>query len=138
MLWTVAETPVAIVSGVEARMLEAEAQLRAQNAAGALATLNAARTTVAGLTPLTDAGTDAARVDQLFRERAFWLFGRGNRTGDLRRLIRQYQRPAASVFPTGAWHKGGSYGTDVTIPVPLSEQNNPNVPAAGACIDRNA
>ncbi|MGQ0764813.1 MAG: hypothetical protein ACT4OZ_04010 [Gemmatimonadota bacterium] len=138
MLWTAAETPVAIVSGIEARLIEAEAQLRTQNNTGALATLNAARATVTGLAPLADAGSEAARVDQLFRERAFWLFGRGTRTGDLRRLMRQYGRSASSVFPTGAWHKGGNYGTDVTIPVPLSESNNPNVPAGGACLDRNA
>jgi hypothetical protein len=43
-------------------MIEAEAQLKAGQAAAALATLNAARTTVTGLTPLADAGTDPARV----------------------------------------------------------------------------
>lgn len=119
-------------------MIEAESQLKAGNAAAALATLNAARSTVAGLSPLVDAGSDAARVDQLFRERAFWFYGRGRRMGDLRRLVRQYGRSQASVFPTGAWHKGGNYGTDVNFPVPQAEDNNPNVPAGGACIDRNA
>ena len=78
----------------------------------------------------------SSRVDQLFRERAFTLFGRGTRTGDLRRLIRQYARTANAVFPTGAWHKGGNYGTDVTLPLPLAETNNPNA-GAGVCIDRN-
>ena len=119
-------------------MIEAEAQLRGGNATQALATLNAARATVTGLAPLADAGSAAARVDQLFRERAFWLFGRGNRVGDLRRLIRQHGRTANSVFPTGPWHKGGSYGTDVNFPVPLAEANNPNVSASNTCIDRNA
>jgi hypothetical protein len=71
MMWPTAETSVTIISGIEARLIEAEAQLKAGDAAGALATLNAARTTVAGLAPLTDAGSDAARLDQLFRERAF-------------------------------------------------------------------
>ena len=137
MIWTALESPVTITSGIEARMIEAEAQLRAGNNAGALATLNAARATVTGLTPLTDAGTDVARVNQLFRERAFWFFGRGYRVGDLRRLIRQYGRSANSVFPTGAWHKGGNYGTDVTIPVPQAEENNPNVQAGKTCLDRN-
>ena len=98
--------------------------------------MNALRATFTGLTPLTDAGTEATRVNQLFRERAFTLFGRGTRTGDLRRLIRQYARTAATVFPTGAWHKGGNYGTDVTLPLPLAETNNPNA-GAGVCIDRN-
>ena len=95
------------------------------------------RATFTGLTPLAAASTDAARVDQLFRERAFSLFGRGTRTGDLRRLIRQYNRLPASVFPVGAWHKGGNYGPDVTIPLPLAEANNPNA-GAGMCLDRNA
>ncbi|HEY7767743.1 RagB/SusD family nutrient uptake outer membrane protein, partial [Longimicrobium sp.] len=139
-LWTAQETPVIIVGGVEARLIEAEAQLRAGGATAALATLNATRRaffTTAQLPDLAPAGTDAGRVDQLFRERAFWLFGRGHRTGDLRRLIRQYGRPANTVFPTGAWHKNGSqYGTDVTMPNPSAELNNPNVQQL--CIDRNA
>ncbi len=54
----------------------------------------------------------------------------------MRRLIRQYGRTAASVFPTGAWHKGGNYGVDVTLPLPLAETNNPNT-GAGICTDRN-
>jgi hypothetical protein len=138
LLWPARETPVAIVSGVEARLIEAEAQLRAGNATASLATLNAARGTVTGLQPLTDAGTETARVNQLFRERAFWLFGTGHRVGDLRRLIRQYNRPANSVFPTGTWNKGGAYGSDVNFPVPQAEENNPNVPSGNTCIDRNA
>ena len=136
-LWPARETSAPIVAGIEARLIEAEAQLRAGNTDGSLATLNALRATFTGLAPFAAAATDAARVDQLFRERAFSLFGRGTRTGDLRRLIRQYNRPPASVFPVGAWHKGGNYGPDVTIFLPLAEANNPN-PGAGACIDRNA
>jgi hypothetical protein len=138
-LWTVNTSTVTIISGIEARMIEAEAQVKAGQPAAAIATLNAARATVTGLTPLTDPGTDAARVDLVFRERAFWLFSTGHRTGDLRRLVRQYGRAATSVFPTGAWHKGGSYGSDVTVPIPQAEQNNPNLPsAATTCIDRVA
>ena len=136
-LWTTAETSFPLLVGAEARLIEAEAQLRAGNVAASLATLNALRATFTGLAPLTDAGTDAARVDQLFRERAFTLFGRGTRTGDLRRLVRQYNRPASTVFPIGAWHKGGNYGSDVTIPLPLAETNNPET-GAGVCLDRNA
>jgi hypothetical protein len=137
LLWPTAGSPVTIVSGIEARMIEAEAQLAATDAAAALATLNAARATVTGLAPLTDAGSAPARVDQLFRERAFWFFATGHRLGDLRRLIRQYGRSSDTVFPTGPWHKGGNYGSDVNIPIPQAEQNNPNV-SANTCIDRNA
>jgi hypothetical protein len=139
-LWPARETSVTIVGGVEARLIEAEAQLRAGGAAAALLTLNATRRaffTAAQLPDLTLATTEAGRVDQLFRERAFWLFGRGHRTGDLRRLIRQYGRSPNTVFPTGTWHKNGSqYGPDVTMPNPSAELNNPNVQQL--CIDRNA
>lgn len=136
-IWPARESSVAVISGQEARLIEAEAQLAAGNTTGSLATLNALRATVTGLTPLTDAGTTAGRVDQLFRERGFTLYGRGIRTGDLRRLIRQYGRSAESVFPTGAWHKGGTYGSDVNFPIPQAEANNPTS-GAGVCIDRKA
>lgn len=135
-IWPARESSVAVLTGAEARLIEAESQLAAGNTAGSLATLNALRATVSGLTPLADAGTTAARVDQLFRERAFSLFGRGTRTGDMRRLIRQYGRAATSVFPTGTWHKGGNYGSDVNFPIPFAETNNPTA-GAGVCIDRN-
>jgi starch-binding outer membrane protein, SusD/RagB family len=139
MLWATRDAPVSIMRGVDARMLEAEAKLRANDAVGALATLNTARATVTGLAPLVLAATEAARVDQLFRERAFWQFNRGYRTGDLRRLVRQYSRAANTVFPTGEWHKSGIYGTDVNLPIPFHETNNPNLPAAAStCIDRDA
>jgi hypothetical protein len=137
LIWPTRDSAVTIVGGIEARMIEAEAQLKT-DATGAttLATLNAARATVTGLTPLVDAGSQTAREDQLFRERAFWFFGTGHRMGDMRRLIRQYQRAANTVFPTGAWHKGGNYGSDVNFPVPQAELNNPQV--SSTCIDRNA
>lgn len=138
LLWPTRDSSVFIVSGIEARLLEAEAQIRANPGTGGtyLAILNALRATVTGLAPLTDAGTDDGRVDQLFRERAFWLFGRGHRLGDLRRLVRQYSRPEASVFPNGAYHKGGNYGSGSNFPNPQAEDNNPNV-TGGGCIDRN-
>jgi hypothetical protein len=135
-LWPLRESSVPIASGSEARLIEAEAQLRAGNTTASLATLNTLRGTFS-MPALMDAGTPVARENQLFRERAFTLFGRGTRTGDLRRLVRQYGRTANAVFPTGAWHKGGNYGSDVTLPLPLAEQNNPTA-GAGVCIDRNA
>jgi hypothetical protein len=136
-LWRAQTSSVTILNGVEARLIEAEALLKAGQPAAAIATLNAARATVPGLTPLIDPGTDAARVDLVFRERAFWMFSTGHRTGDLRRLVRQYNRPANTVFPSGTWHKGGQYGSDVNVPIPQAEQNNPNLSSsATTCIDR--
>ena len=142
LIWPTRDSSVAIASGIEARMIEAEAALKANDVAGFVAKLNQARTEggVVGLAAnFTDPGNATARVDLLFRERAFWLFGRGYRVGDMRRLIRQYGRAASAVFPTGAWHKGGNYGPDVNFPVPQAEQNNPNVSGGqSACTDRNA
>ncbi|HEX9129638.1 MAG TPA: hypothetical protein VF850_10775 [Gemmatimonadaceae bacterium] len=124
-----------IADGVEARLIEAEASLNAGDAAGALTTLNALRSNAAllalrgyaanSLPPLTLQATAAAQQDQLFRERAYWLYLTSHRLGDLRRLVRQYTRPVNTVFPNGAYFKGGLYGTDVNVPVPQQEQNNP-------------
>jgi hypothetical protein len=144
LIWTTNGTSVEITSGVEARLIEAYAQIMANDAAY-LTTLNTLRTTggVAGLpATLTDPGTEATRLDQLYRERAFWLFGKGHRLGDLRRLIRLHARAEASVFPIGAHPKGGAYGSAVNFPIPQAEDNNPafTTPAAnsGRCIDRSA
>jgi hypothetical protein len=128
--------PVTIADYVEAQLIVAEAQLKANDPAY-LTTLNNLRANYASpaLPALTDPTTVAARQDLLFRERGFWLFARGNRLGDLRRLIRQYGRTPASVFPTGTYVKGGSYGPDVNFPMVQAEQNNP---AFSSCIDRNA
>lgn len=135
-------SPIVIADGVEARLIEAEAALKSGDAAGALAILNALRSNTAllslrgyaagSLPPLLLQATPDAQVDQLFRERAYWLYLTSHRLGDLRRLIRQYGRPVNSVFPNGLYFKGGTYGTDVNVPVPQQEQNNPNY-VPGAC-----
>ena len=83
---------------------------------------------VNGLAPLSDPGTDAARLALLFHERGYWLYLTGHRQGDLRRLIRNYGRPTATVYPTGSYPLFGSfsrYGSDVTAPIPGSERANP-------------
>lgn len=138
---------ITIADGVEARLIEAEAALNAGNPVGALNTLNALRSDAAllalrgypagSLPPLTLQLGATAQVDQLFKERAYWLFLTSHRLGDLRRLIRQYGRSAESVFPTGPYFKGGNYGTDVNSPIPQQEQNNPNY-VAGACKQNEA
>jgi hypothetical protein len=140
-IWPARDNPVTIVGGVEARMIEAEAAFSAQGYLLMIQKLNQARTEggVAGLpATLTDPGTDPARVDLIFRERAFWMFGTGHRVGDLRRLIKYHGRTAESAFPTGGWHKGGDYGPDVNFPVPQAEETNPNVTAGNTCTDRAA
>jgi hypothetical protein len=134
-IYPTGDTPVPLATGIMARMIEAEAVLEANNITLFLDRLNTARQTVAGLTPLTDPGTTAARVDLLFRERAFWFWLTGTRLGDMRRLIRQYGRGAESVFPTGPYFKGGVYGTDVNLIPNSAERNNP---AYTGCANRDA
>lgn len=127
--WPTRTSSVNLMTGIEARLIEAEAAFKAADYPKMVAKLNQARTEggVAGLAAdLTDPGTDAGRVDLIFRERALWMYGTGHRLGDLRRLVRTYQRPAESVYPTGTWWKGGNYGTDVNLPIPQSEETNPN------------
>jgi hypothetical protein len=73
-------------------------------------------------------------VDLLFKERAMWMFLTAHRLGDLRRLVRQYGRAADSVFPSGAYFRGGSYGSDVNLP-PNQNEANAN-PVWKGCTDR--
>ena len=137
---------IPVATGIEARLVEAEAELQAGNyggAGGTLEILNALRATMAPedatLAPLPAVATLEDQVNQLFYERAFWLYLTSHRVGDMRRLVRQYSRGTETVFPTGDYHKSGSlpYGTDVNLPLPDDEANNPNV-GESLCLDRNA
>jgi hypothetical protein len=121
-----ANSPMPLATGVEARMIEAEAALKKNDATTYLAKLNDARTTVSGLTPLTDPGAGTPRENLLFRERAFWFWGTAHRLGDLRRLVKDYKRGAETVYPTGPYFKGGAYGTDLVLIPAQAEKNNPD------------
>ena len=140
-------TPLA--EGSEARLIEAEAALQAGNTALYLQKLNEARASAVTY-PATAAGganaaspapiasapaTRDAQVDLLFQERGLTMFLSSHRLGDLRRLVRQYGRGQATVFPVGPYFKGGVYGDDVNIPVPFEERNNPEFKG---CLDRKA
>jgi hypothetical protein len=135
-------TAVDVANGIDARMIEAEVALRNGDAVRWLAIHNALRAAPpklgdvqpTALPALADPGAAAARVNLHFREKAFWTFSRGQRLGDLRRLIRQYGRTANDVFPQGVHYKGGDYGADVNLPVVTAERNNPNFTG---CTDRN-
>lgn len=85
-----------------------------------------------GLYPLSDPGTGltdqaarTARVNLLFRERAYWLFLSGHRQGDLRRLVRQYGRSQSQVYPTGSYGLRGNYGPATWLTIPDEEHLNP-------------
>jgi hypothetical protein len=138
-------SPVPLASYVDSRLILAEAQLAANDATW-LTTLNALRTgptnigsiTITGMPALTDPGDASARIDLLFRERAFWTFGRGQRLGDLRREIRVYGKTAEQVFPGEGGinpRKNANYGGDLNLPVPQAERNNSKFTG---CTDRSA
>ena len=132
------ESDVVLGSGVEAQLIMAEAELGAGE--DWLARLNRLRAD-AGLPEVADPGDRDGRVRMLFEERARWLFGTGQRLGDLRRLVRQYGYDQSTVFPTGAYAKGGTYGTDVNFPIPFEEHENQalsGLEGQPLCLDRNA
>lgn len=135
---------VTVSSGIEARLIELEAQLQANTPAARAAVfagLNNLRATgmATPVPPIAAApATQAAAVDLLFQERAYWMWLTGHRLGDLRRLIRQYGRTANSVFPTGATPPGVSadiYGDDVNFIIPRDELNNDKFTG---CLNRDA
>lgn len=132
------DSSAVLASGVEARLIEAEAALNRGQSAAYLPILNTLRSGV-GLAALADPGTPAARVNQFFEERAMWLFGTAHRLSDLRRLVRQYGRAQNTVFPSGTYFREsttgsqrdqGVYGADVAFPMVFDEQNNDKYRAA--------
>ena len=154
------KSPTPLATGAEARLIEAEAALKVGDAGTFLAKLNQARASAPTYPsepdqtslprpqppPLTAAAipaSTAGRVDLLFRERALTLFLTGHRVGDLRRLTYQYGRAPESVWPTGAYQddnpdkQGTNYGTDVNLPIPQEEANNPQF-TGGQCLNRSA
>ncbi|HWH52806.1 MAG TPA: hypothetical protein VN651_14750 [Gemmatimonadaceae bacterium] len=134
--------PIAEVSGIDARLIEAEAKLNSGDFAGMTTILNALRTAPpkisnfqpAAMAALTAPTTKDAAVTLFFREKAFWTFGRGQRLNDMRRLMRQYGRTEDQVYPTGSYFKGGTYGHTIVLPVANSERTNP---LFTGCTDRN-
>ncbi|HWZ59241.1 MAG TPA: hypothetical protein VNW46_09715, partial [Gemmatimonadaceae bacterium] len=132
-------TFVPLATGVEARLIQAEAALQANQIATWAGDLNALRqddadtkitfppATATIAADSTTGASAAMQVDVMFRERAFWLFGTGTRLGDLRRLVRQYGRDQSTVYPIGVYPNGEkltppipNYGTDVNITLPTA------------------
>jgi len=166
LVFPTSEADAAIVTGGEARLLEAEAFLRAGDVTNWLARLNYMRAnfntfkqpsnpcTASGaqvtgcpviptggtlLPALSDPGTQPAREDLMFRERAFWLFMTGHRLADMRRRVRPtsdggFGRAEITVYPNEQYVKGGLFGTDKMLIIPQAEENNPEF---HGCLDRN-
>ena len=130
--------PTPILSGIDARLIEGESKLKAGDIAGMMTILNALRAapqnlgvdhTTPAMAALPTPATQAAAINLYFREKAFWTFARGQRLGDLRRLIRRtgVRADGSDTFPTGTFFKGGSYGPDVNFPVDLERAEQPTV-----------
>lgn len=163
---TSAKIPVAM--GLEALLIVAEealvdgdtswlAQINALRTNGGLTVSSAGDTSwhagigaVAGLRPLTDPADDSlppgataldVRLDLLFRERAYWLYITGHRQGDLRRLVRHYNRDAEQTYPSGSYGRNGAqfgarYGTEVVVPT--SDRERDLNPLYQGCFDMEA
>jgi len=126
---------VMIASGMEARYIQAEAAMKAGNAASALDFVNQARaannaflpaaTPLGALTMAEFGATTQAQTLRLFRERAFSLWLTAHRTGDLRRMQKYFGFAADQIWPIGVDKRGEAYGNDVSLTIPQSERNNP-------------
>lgn len=128
---------IPLATAYEARYIQAEAALRADQITQFEQLLNQARAlqSLPALTSAQIGTTRDERIDTLFRERAYAMWLTGHRFSDMRRLIRQYNRPYEQVFPTGTAPNGQVYGTDASFPIPFEEVNNPNFKG---CIDTSA
>jgi starch-binding outer membrane protein, SusD/RagB family len=155
-------SPTPLALGTEARLIQAEAALRTNDLTTFRTMLNAARANAltysadglpssprlpspAPIAASAIPATAGGQQDLLFRERAIDLFLTSHRLGDLRRLVWQYNRAADAVFPKGPYEPdntskaGTNFGSDVNLPIPAEESNNPLFVSAGAaCINRSA
>jgi hypothetical protein len=130
-------TSIPLATGIEARLIEAEAALHDNDILTWTTILNTLRASggtavVPALTAdSTTTAADTLRVNVMFRERAFWMFGTGHRQGDMRRLIRQYGRVAEQVYSVGVLNTSTNvpvaYLTTPVLDVPQTEiDGNPN------------
>jgi len=141
------DDPIPPLSGIDARLIEAEAKLQANDIPGMMTILNALRTSpqtigifrIAAMAALPTPADKTAATDLFFREKALWQYERGYRMDDLRRLVRQYGRTQDKVFPSGNFTRNGTpsgvFGSQVAFPVPDHEINNPNF---HGCLDTKA
>jgi starch-binding outer membrane protein, SusD/RagB family len=159
------DTNVPLATGLEARLIMAEVALQRRNYVEFLAIHNDLRTNppstadaffdYSPMAPLSAEDIDGLSHRELqelhFRERGYWLFLTSHRLGDLRRLVGkdEYGFAEEAVFNTGTYFQGiprpgfnaavGTFGSDMNLPLPVDEQNNP---AAGGtqmeCLNRDA
>jgi hypothetical protein len=141
------DDPIPPATGIDARLIEAEARLQASDIPGMMTILNALRTSpqtigifkVAAMAALPTPPDQTTATDVFFREKALWQYERGYRMDDLRRLVRQYGRSQDVVFPAGKFTRNGTpsgnFGSQVAFPVVDDERSNPNF---HGCLDTKA
>lgn len=127
-----------LANGIEARLIEAEAALRAgPTGLVSFVNLHNGLRAAVGLPALSLADVTLMSQDQRvnlhFQERAYWLWLTSRRLGDLRRMIWDYGRRQEDIFPVGTHFRGAPYGSDTNLPLSFDEQNNP---LGGECITR--
>lgn len=117
--YTGPDSPIRLASGDEAQLIIAEADLTT-NPGNSLAIINAFR--ARGNEPALAAGTSAADLKAALineRERTFFL--EGQHLGDMIRYAIPMYPPPGATFPGG-----GTYGTQLCMPLPDAERlNNP-------------
>jgi hypothetical protein len=130
VIWTPDKYPalatvMPIARYAEAQLIIADAKLAANDVPGAVAAINAARATHAGLPAYDATGQTAAQVlTQLVEARRRELFLEGHRLGDLRR----YKLPMLPLAGTAYTLAGGVYDQQSCFPLPDVERiNNPNI-----------
>jgi hypothetical protein len=132
-------SPIRLADGIEAQLIQAEADLQTGSSAWLtiLQNLRNTCTSTSGCAPvsnltstsytdvLADSATALGRLHTLMSERARWLYATGHREGDLRRLLRApydappYSLSASDLYPSGVYADaayGGyttAYGPDV-------------------------
>lgn len=160
-------SPIIMASGVEARLIEVEAALKADDPSWITA-LNALRndgtfsigsnsadtvwgpgigatlfrppfaTSFDGMPPLSPAPTAEERVLQLMNERAAWLYLTGRRHPDMRRLIRQYGMKVDDVFPIGPYPAGPRGSYTKEVVIPPPVNEIGTNTAYKGCINHDA
>ena len=114
-------TPLPLATFEEAQLIIAEADIRAGSLATALPILNASR--ARGGQSTFSGSTQAQYLAELIDQRRRELFAESHHLGDILRFNIALQ-PAVGT----AYHFGGTYGTQICLPLPLAERlNNPMI-----------
>jgi hypothetical protein len=121
-------TAMPIARYAEAQLIIAEAKAANSDLPGAVAAINAARATHAGLAAYDGTGQTAGQVQQqIVEERRRELFLEGHRLGDIRRYNLALVPATGATYPAG-----GVYGNQSCFPLPDVERINNPIIAKGS------